>query len=400
MNAQGMMTAILFAILFVPEAPAQAGRPSDSKHPMPLFLDLFRSNQRPTTATTDITVNTAVGSMRGYLARQDTAERLPAILLIPGEEGLNDWMKDNARDLAGIGYAALALEPAPRNAGHARGKSDAAAFLADEPTLARLAAAVRWLRRRPDVFPDRIGVVGWSMGADQALALAATTPLQACAICDASVVTDSALFAGLRGTPLLGIFAGKSAAAGRLPNFEKALTEAQIAHRIRSYAGVSPGFMTPDQATPGPEAAGKGYFEIYEFFAKFVEDADIIADTRLSRSGPAHEPVAAIADIMRSVNQATGVHGDLLKSLQEEPADRPQWQRVRADAALIAEAAQLLEKHDPPKGKHEPWLEQCRAFALSAKAVVAAADRRDYPTALRSATALKARCAACHDRHR
>ena len=200
--------------------------------------------------------------------------------------------------------------------------------------------------------------------------------------------------------PLLGIFAGKSEAAGRLPNFEKALTEAHIAHRIRIYAGVSPGFMTPEQAAPAPEAAGKAYFEIYEFFAKFVEDADIIADTRLSRSGPANDPVATIADIMRSVNQPTGVHGDLLKSLKEVPADRHQWNRVRADAALIAEAAKLLENHDPPRGKHEQWLEQCRAFALSAKAVVAAADRRDYQAALRSATALKPHCAACHDRHR
>jgi len=400
MIVQSMLTAILFAILLVPEAPAQAARSADGKQPMPLFLDLFRSNQRPATVTTTITVNTAVGPLRGYLARPDTAERLPAILLIPGEEGLNDWMKENARDLSGIGYVALALEPAPRNAGQARGKSDAAAFLADEPTLARLAAAVRWLRRRPDVFPDRIGVAGWSVGADQALALAATTPLQACAFCDASVVIDSALFAGLRGTPLLGIFAGKSEAAGRLPNFEKALTEAHIAHRLRSYAGVSPGFMTPDQAAPAAEAAGKAYFEIYEFFAKFVEDADIIADTRLSRSGPAKEPVATIADIMRSVNQPTGVHGDLLKSLKEEPADRHQWHRVRADAALIAEAAQLLEKHDPPRGKHDQWLEQCRAFGLSAKAVVAAADRRDYQTALSSSMALKTRCAACHDRHR
>jgi hypothetical protein len=158
--------------------------------------------------------------------------------------------------------------------------------------------------------------------------------------------------------------------------------------------------MTPDQAAPAAEAAGKAYFEIYEFFAKFVEDADIIADSRLSRSDPAKEPVATIADIMRSVNQPMGVHGDLLKSLKAEPADRHQWQRVRADAALIAEAAQLLEKHDPPRGKHEPWLEQCRAFGLSAKAVVVAADRRDYPTALRSATALQTRCAACHAGHR
>jgi dienelactone hydrolase len=104
----------------------------------------------------------------------------------------------------------------------------------DELTLARLSAAVRWLRRRADILPNRMGVVGWSWGGEQALALAASTPFQACVICDGDVTDDPPIIAGLRGTAVLGVFAGNERIPQKgLPAFQKALSDSQIVYRIK-----------------------------------------------------------------------------------------------------------------------------------------------------------------------
>ncbi|HJT76808.1 MAG TPA: hypothetical protein VJ739_06360, partial [Gemmataceae bacterium] len=72
------------------EAPPGPGRP------LPPFLDVFRANKPPAVAVHEVALASAVGQVSGYLARPDTPEHLPAVLLLPGEEGLTGWMKENA----------------------------------------------------------------------------------------------------------------------------------------------------------------------------------------------------------------------------------------------------------------------------------------------------------------
>jgi dienelactone hydrolase len=138
--------------------------------------------------------------------------------------------------------------------------------LADEQTLAELSAAVRWLRRRPDVPPERLGVVGWSRGGEQALTLAAATPLQACVACDAVVPDDPGLPLGLRATPVLLVLAGNEANARRaLPAFHKALAGAPVPPKVRVYDGVGVGFMGPEDRRGEAPAAHQAWVEVYEF---------------------------------------------------------------------------------------------------------------------------------------
>jgi carboxymethylenebutenolidase len=366
---------------------------------LPVFLEEFRVGKEAPTLTKDVTFPSAVAPVAGYLARPDTPERLPGILLVPGQGGLDDWMKENARDLSGIGYVVLAVDPArahQRTPGKDRARQEG---LADEQTLAELSAAVRWLRRRPDVLPDRLGVVGWSRGGGQALALASAMRLEACITCDGPLAHEPALLAGLRGTPVLAIFGGKDEATQKaLPAFRRALTEAHIPHRIGIYDKVGPGFMgPPDSKTYAQAAADRAYVEIYEFLGKHVEGALQDAPSLPPVAGQA---VATIADLMRAVNEPTGVRGVLIQALEREPATPKQWDRVRANAALIAEACGLLQGRTPPKGTRRDWAEQTRAFREAAERIVAAGDRRDYAGARRGLGELASRCAACHAHHR
>jgi len=258
--------AVTALALCLAQPAARAGQGPKS---VPPFLDIFRAKD-PEIVSRTVRIASAAGEVSAYLARQDKPGALPAVLLLHDEGGLSPWMKENARELAGIGFVVLALNlekhvPPP-------GKTlDPAQVLDDEPVLAKLGAAVRWLRRQDDILPDRIGVVGWSCGGSQALALAATTPLQACVFCYCPLSTRADLLAGLHGVALLGIYPDKGIT---LRDFQKALTKAHIPHQVRAYPGTRPGFMTPSRVgVYAFEPAEEAWYEIYEFLGKAVEDA-------------------------------------------------------------------------------------------------------------------------------
>jgi dienelactone hydrolase len=396
------MVGLAFLVLLaVPGTPAQNPSTSAAQRPLSPFLDDFRAHRQPALIARDVAFQSAVGLEHGYLARPNTPERLPAVLLIPGKNGLDAWMKGNARHLAGIGYVTFAVTLSDGGSSSSNPVRGPDAAWSEEKTIARLAAAVRWLRRRREVQADQFGVIGWDSGAGHALALAASTRVQACVVCDRPVSSDAATYAGLRAVPLLAIFAGKHRTTrDRLPSFRKTLRQAGVPHRIQVFEGVGAGFMqTAEAQGKVREAADRAYFEIYEFLDKHVE-------------GGAHEPpatprdatgrkeVATIADLMRAVNSPSGVRGSLIKALEHEPAGAREWQRVRANAALVAEAGRLLENRRPPRGPAGDWEKQVRTFTADAESIARAADQRDYRGSVRGLKELATRCAECHRRHR
>jgi hypothetical protein len=256
------------------------------------------------------------------------------------------------------------------------------------------------LRRRPDVESERVGVVGWARGGEQALALAAATSVQACVVCDVPVPDDPAVLRGLRGTALLGLFGGKEPTLHkRLDKFRKALAEIDIPHKVQIYDSAGAGFMGPaDGKAFDAAAADRAWVELYEFLGKYVEDAPLRTSAAPAVGAPS--AVASIADIMYAVNDPTQVRGALMQALEQKPAGPRQWDHIRADAALIAEVGNLLQARTPRKGTREHWLAQVKAYTAAAETIVGAADGRDYPAAQRGLKELNARCAACHDQHR
>src|SRR5436305_10186700 len=105
-------------------------------------------------------------------------------------------MSQSGRDLACIGYVALAVKVCTEEGAN------------DVNTAKDLSAAVAWLRRRADVLPRRIGVVAWGTGAEQALLLAANSSLQGCVLCGGSVVADHTIITRLKSTAILCIVGG------------------------------------------------------------------------------------------------------------------------------------------------------------------------------------------------
>jgi len=363
---------------------------------LPPFLEQFKQTNQPPTVSRIVSFASALGPVSGFLARPDTKEQLPAILLIHDEAGLTDWMKQNSRELSSIGYVVMAVDLAKEVPAAA---SERRAFREDERALAKLSAALRWLRRRSDVMPDRIGIVGWSWGAGQALALAASARVQACVICYGPVSANPGILGALHNTPLLHIVAEGDAKQSTALDFRRALARHSVPHKIAVFPAASVGFMGPvASAAYVEQAAEDAWVEMYEFLGRYVEDADL--NQPLQQKTPAKKGVATIADIMRAANNPTGLRGALARSLGKEPADSQQWKQVRADAALLAEAAGLLQGLKAPRGPNGSWQERVHTYRETALGIVSAADRHDYAAARRSLESLGTQCAFCHKKHR
>src|SRR5205814_459253 len=133
---------------------------------------------------------------------------------------------------------------------------------------------------------------------------------------------------------------------------------------------------------------------IYEFLAKHVEDATA------TKSVVPEADIARIVDIMRVINSDDGVRGRLAQSLAAPPANDGQWEQARSEAAIVAEAGNLLLAHRPPKGSLTGWRQRATDFRGAAQELLRAIEMRDYAAAQLSLRMLPRTCSACHADYR
>jgi dienelactone hydrolase len=107
--------------------------------------------------------------MNGFVVydKNDTARR-PAVLVVPEWWGLNDYAKMRARELAELGYVAMAID-VYGNGKTADNPDSAGAFATpfyQNPAKAKLRvdAALARLKQLPQVDAGRIGAVGYCFG--------------------------------------------------------------------------------------------------------------------------------------------------------------------------------------------------------------------------------------------
>jgi carboxymethylenebutenolidase len=112
-----------------------------------------------------------------YMPEGSSTAKHPAIIVIHEWWGLNDWIKEQAADLAAHGYVALAVD---LYRGQVATDTDTAHQLSrglpQDRGIRDLKAADTYLSSRKDVDPHRIGAIGWCMGGGYALAFAVADP--------------------------------------------------------------------------------------------------------------------------------------------------------------------------------------------------------------------------------
>jgi len=244
-----------------------------------LFLGLPTQAQAQI-KTMDITIKSGDEDIKAFVAIPEGKGPFPGIVVIQEWWGLNDWIKDNAKRMAGKGFVAIApdlyrgqVTEDPKVAGQLR------KGMPNDRAVRDLKAAVDKLASMDNVQKNKIGSIGWCMGGQLSLQAALADPrITSCVMCYGAVVTDPAKLKPLN-AKVLGVFGeddmGIPAAGVR--EFEGALkTAGKAVEKINIYKGAGHGFMRPrNGANPNPEyretAANDAWAQIDAFFSNTLK---------------------------------------------------------------------------------------------------------------------------------
>jgi len=119
--------------------------------------------------TEEVTYSEGSTKLKGFLAWDDSISgKRPGILVVHEWWGLNDYARGRAKQLAELGYAALAVDMYGdgKTADHPKDAGAFAASVMKDPqvALARFRAAMDVLKSQPTVDPEKIAAIGYCMG--------------------------------------------------------------------------------------------------------------------------------------------------------------------------------------------------------------------------------------------
>ncbi|MGB9429572.1 MAG: dienelactone hydrolase family protein [Gammaproteobacteria bacterium] len=216
--------------------------------------------------------------VHGYLSEPvNGTGPLPGIIVIHEWWGLNDNIRSMADQLAGEGYAALAVD---LYGGHAATTPQAAENLM-KGVLAHTDAADSNLHQAYAYLHDtehatRIGVIGWCFGGGWSLQTALMLPdkIDATVMYYGRPVDDVAALSKLK-MPLIGFFGAED--KGFNPTvvhaFEAALKQAHVRAEIHIYPGAGHAFANPSGENYRPAAATDAWRHTLAFFARYLKGA-------------------------------------------------------------------------------------------------------------------------------
>ena len=200
--------------------------------------------------------NGNTGKTRGYLVRPASATgKLPAILVVHENRGLNPHIEDIARRLALDNFMAFAPDALAPLGGYP-GDEDKARTLFPQLDQAKMredfVSAANWLKSRPDCT-GKIGAVGFCFGGGIVNMLATRWPELAAAVAFYGAAPPAESVAAIR-APLLLMFADNDENVNRTwPGYEAALKAAGKRYEAHRYAGTQHGFN--NDTTPRYDAA-------------------------------------------------------------------------------------------------------------------------------------------------
>jgi len=236
------------------------------------------SPKDPRLKTETVTIPSPLGngSIKGYLARPAAADgkRLPAILVVHENRGLNPHIQDVARRIALENFMALAPDGLTSVGGYP-GDDEKGGELFRQVDRGKMAedfyAAAMWLKNRPD-STGKVGVTGFCFGGGIANALAVRMgPDLAAAVPYYGSAPPPADVPKIKAAVLVHHGEQDTRLAEGWPAYDAALKAAGVPHEGYIYPGAGHGFN--NDATPArynKAAADQAWKRTIAWFNKYV----------------------------------------------------------------------------------------------------------------------------------
>ena len=251
------------------------------------------SNIAITNTTSSSTSNTTEGlqikrdvnyfdSSSGYLVYPSatSGKKLPAVIMIHENRGLNDYIKSMANTLAREGYVVLAVDLFKGQVAQTNQQAQQlTSFVRSNSatTISNLQAAVKYVSSLPFVDSSKIASIGWCFGGGQSLQLALHSeqhPLVATILYYGTpLVTDKQQLLKIK-WPVLGIFGDKDQ-ANPLPlinMFKSALDTAGVTNQIIIYKGLGHAFANPSGPNYAPQQTVDAWQKTLAFLKRYLSE--------------------------------------------------------------------------------------------------------------------------------
>lgn len=216
---------------------------------------------------------TGNGSIKGYLARPARAKKLPVVLVIHENRGLNPYIEDVARRLALANFIAFAPDGLTSVGGYpGSDEKGAAAFrtVDGKKMTEDFVASAKWLKARPD-STGKMGAVGFCFGGGMVNQLAVRL---------GSELNAGVAFYGRQpnaedvakiAAPLLLHYAGNDQGVNAgIEAYEAALKANNKVYQLYMYEGKQHGFHNDTTPRYDETAAKLAWTRTLEFFNKYL----------------------------------------------------------------------------------------------------------------------------------
>jgi carboxymethylenebutenolidase len=200
---------------------------------------------------------TESGEMRAYQARPKGGAKLPGVVVIHENRGLNPHTEDIARRVALEGFIAVApdaltpLGGTPQNPDEARSLFQK---LDREANTKNFVAAVAYLKTNPQAT-GKVGCLGFCWGGGVTNQVAVNAPDLAVAVPFYGMQPAAEDVPKIKAAMLIHYAGNDERINAGIPAFEEALKKAGIEHTIYAYEGAGHAFMNDTGANYNKEAA-------------------------------------------------------------------------------------------------------------------------------------------------
>ena len=214
------------------------------------------------------------GTMRGYLARPASATgKLPGVVVVHENRGLNPYIEDVARRLAVENYVAFAPDALAPVGGYPGDDEKAAQlFLALDPAkyTEDLLAAVPYLASRPECN-GRVGAIGFCFGGGMVNTMAVRIPELAAAVPFYGAQPSAADTAKIKAALLIHYAAYDPRIDAGWPAWKEALDKHHVRYREYTYPGTYHGFHNDTTPRYDQPAAKLAWSRTLAFFAEHLK---------------------------------------------------------------------------------------------------------------------------------